>query len=172
MTPTFILTIIAAYFLVLILISYLTGKSDSNEAFFLGNKQSPWYVVSFGMIGATLSGVTFISIPGWVGSELNQFSYMQAVFGYLIGYFIVAYVLMPVYYRMNLTSIYEYLEDRFGRWSYKTGATFFLASRLIGASVRLLLVANVLQYVLFDSWGIPFWITVVISVLLIGYDFI
>ena len=119
------------------------------------------------MIGASLSGVTFISIPGWVGSELNQFSYMQAVFGYLIGYFIVAYVLMPVYYRMNLTSIYEYLEDRFGRWSYKTGATFFLASRLIGASVRLLLVANVLQYVLFDSWGIPFWITVVISVLLI-----
>jgi len=167
MTPLFVASIIAIYFIVLLLISFLTSRNSDNNSFFVGERKSPWYIVAFGMIGASLSGVTFISIPGWVGSELNQFSYMQAVFGYLIGYFIVAYVLMPVYYRMNLTSIYEYLEDRFGRWSYKTGATFFLASRLIGASVRLLLVANVLQYVLFDSWGIPFWITVVISVLLI-----
>lgn len=119
------------------------------------------------MIGASLSGVTFISIPGWVGSETNQFSYMQAVFGYLFGYFIVAYVLLPIYYSMNLTSIYEYLKERFGNWTYKTGAAFFLLSRIIGASVRLLLVANILQSILFDNWGIPFEITVIISVLLI-----
>ncbi|MFT6500782.1 MAG: Na+/proline symporter [Crocinitomicaceae bacterium] len=119
------------------------------------------------MIGASLSGVTFISVPGWVGDAGNQFSYMQAVFGYLFGYFIVAYVLLPIYYRLNLTSIYEYLRERFGFWSYKTGASFFMFSRILGASVRLLLVANVLQSVLFEEWGVPFEFTVVISVLLI-----
>ena len=119
------------------------------------------------MIGASLSGVTFISVPGWVGDVANQFSYMQAVFGYLVGYFIVALVLLPLYYRLNLTSIYEYLDSRFGFWSYKTGAVFFLVSRIIGASFRLLLVANVLQDILFDNWGIPFPVTVIISVLLI-----
>jgi len=119
------------------------------------------------MIGASLSGVTFLSVPGWVGNEANQFSYMQAVFGYLIGYFVVAYVLLPLYYRLNLISIYQYLEKRFGFWSYKTGASFFLISRIIGASVRLLLVANVFQLILFDNWGIPFEATVAISVLLI-----
>ncbi len=167
MTPILIVTVLVIYFAVLIAISYFTSKKANNESFFLGERKSPWYIVSFGMIGASLSGVTFISIPGWVGNESNQFSYMQAVLGYLVGYFIVAYVLIPLYYRLNVTSIYEYLKQRFGYWSYKTGAAFFLVSRIIGASVRLLLVANVLQSILFKSWGIPFEFTVVISVVLI-----
>lgn len=167
MSSTLIVTVLVAYFLVLIGISYLTSRRATNETFFLGERKSPWYLVSFGMIGASLSGVTFISIPGWVGNASNQFSYMQAVFGYLVGYFIVAFVLLPLFYRMNVTSIYEYLKDRFGVKSYKTGALFFLISRIIGASVRLLLVADVLQSVLFDQWGVPFEVTVVISVLLI-----
>lgn len=162
-----IITVIVAYFAVLMGISYMTSRKATNESFFLGERKSPWYIVSFGMIGASLSGVTFISVPGWVGSETNQFSYMQAVFGYLIGYFIVAYVLLPLYYKLNLTSIYEYLGERFGFWSYKTGAAFFLVSRVLGASFRLLLVANVLQSILFEDWGIPFPVTVIISVLLI-----
>ncbi|NRA11382.1 MAG: sodium:solute symporter [Crocinitomicaceae bacterium] len=167
MTQTLIISVIAIYFLVLIAISFLTSRKADNSSFFLGERKSPWYIVSFGMIGASLSGVTFISVPGWVGDAGNQFSYMQAVLGYLVGYFVVAYVLLPIYYRMNLTSIYEYLNDRFGFWSYKTGATFFLVSRILGASFRLLLVANVLQSILFDDWGIPFPVTVIISVLLI-----
>jgi len=167
MSNTLIVSVLVIYFVVLIAISYLTSRKADNDSFFRGERKSPWYIVSFGMIGASLSGVTFISIPGWVGNETNQFSYMQAVLGYLVGYFIVAYVLLPLYYRLNLTSIYEYLKLRFGFWSYKTGASFFLLSRIIGASVRLLLVANVLQSILFDEWGIPFEFTVVISVLLI-----
>lgn len=167
MSSTLIVTVLVVYFLVLIGISYFTSRKADNSSFFLGERKSPWYIVSFGMIGASLSGVTFISIPGWVGNESNQFSYMQAVLGYLIGYFIVAYVLLPIYYKLNLTSIYEYLKQRFGFWSYKTGASFFLLSRIIGASVRLLLVANVLQDILFDDWGIRFEFTVVISVILI-----
>ena len=162
-----IVSFIIGYFLVLIGISYFTGKSDDNEAFFKGNNSSPWYIVAFGMIGASLSGVTFISVPGWVGNEANQFSYMQAVLGYFVGYIIVAYVLLPIYYKLNLVSIYEYLKQRFGFWSYKTGAGFFFLSRVLGASVRLLLVSNVLQKILFDDWGIPFEATVVISILLI-----
>lgn len=165
MTPTFILSIIVAYFLVLIVISFLTGKSDSNEAFFLGNKQSPWYVVAFGMIGASLSGVTFISVPGWV--ENSQFGYMQMVLGMMCGYFVIANVLMPLYYRLNLTSIYGYLDQRFGAVSYRTGSFFFLLSRTIGASFRLYLVANVLQLAIFDAWNVPFWLTVTLTILLI-----
>jgi len=165
MTPTFILSIIAAYFFVLILISYFTGKSDSNEAFFLGNKQSPWYVVAFGMIGATLSGVTFISVPGWVGD--SQFSYLQMVLGMTAGYVVIANILMPLYYKLNLTSIYGYLEQRFGSASYRTGSFFFLLSRTIGASFRLYLVANVLQLAIFDAWNVPFWLTVSLTILLI-----
>jgi len=165
MTPIFILSIIAAYFLLLMLISYLTGKSDSNEAFFLGNKQSPWYVVSFGMIGATLSGVTFISVPGWVGD--SQFSYLQMVFGMTAGYVVIANILMPLYYKLNLTSIYAYLDQRFGLVSYLTGSFFFLLSRTIGASFRLYLVANVLQLAIFDAWNVPFWLTVSLTILLI-----
>ena len=165
MTPTFILSIISAYFLVLILISYLSGKSDSNEAFFLGNKQSPWYVVAFGMIGATLSGVTFISVPGWVGD--SQFSYLQMVLGMTAGYVVIANILLPLYYKLNLTSIYSYLEQRFGSVTYRTGSFFFLISRTIGASFRLYLVANVLQLAIFDAWNVPFWLTVSLTILLI-----
>ena len=130
MAAWLIASFIIGYFVVLIGISYFTGKSDDNEAFFKGNNSSPWYIVAFGMIGASLSGVTFISVPGWVGNEANQFSYMQAVLGYFVGYIIVAYVLLPIYYKLNLTSIYEYLKQRFGFWSYKTGAGFFYSPNL------------------------------------------
>ncbi len=165
MQPYQILILIAVYFAVLVGISYLTSKGADNNTFFKANKQSPWYVVAFGMIGASLSGVTFISVPGWV--ESSQFSYMQVVFGYLVGYFIIAYILMPIYYRLNVTSIYQYLEQRFGVVSYKTGAFFFFISRILGASFRLFLVAIVLQYFVFDSLGIPFEATVILSILLI-----
>jgi SSS family transporter len=165
MNPIQIILLIAAYFGLLILISYFTGKKSGNDAFFKGNRQSPWYVVAFGMIGASLSGVTFISVPGWI--EASQFSYMQVVLGYIVGYLVIGLVLLPLYYRLNLTSIYTYLETRFGNYSYKTGASFFLISRVIGASFRLYLVANVLQIILFDELGIAFWQTVTITVLLI-----
>ncbi|HBI39922.1 MAG TPA: sodium:solute symporter [Tenacibaculum sp.] len=160
-----IILLILGYFGVLIGISFFTGKSANNSTFFKANNSSPWYLVAFGMIGASLSGVTFISVPGWV--EGQQMSYMQMVFGYVIGYKVIGLVLLPLYYRLNLTSIYTYLEDRFGTFSYKTGASFFLLSRVIGASFRLFLVANVLQLILFDIYGIPFWITVIITILLI-----
>ncbi len=160
-----IILLIAAYFGVLILISYLTSKEDSNDTFFKAKRQSPWYIVAFGMIGASLSGVTFISVPGWV--ESSQFSYMQVVFGYLAGYFVIAYVLLPIYYKLNVTSIYQYLENRFGLVSYKTGAFFFFISRILGASFRLYLVAIVLQKFVFDAYGFPFWGTVTISIILI-----
>ena len=160
-----IIITIAAYFLLLFIISHFTSKKADNATFFLGNRKSPWYVVAFGMVGASLSGVTFISVPGWVGT--SQFSYMQMVFGYLVGYLVVANILMPLYYRLKLTSIYTYLESRFGIVSYKTGASFFLLSRIIGASFRLFLVANVLQITVFNEWNIPFSVTVVITILFI-----
>ncbi len=165
MNATQIILLILSYFGVLILISYFTGKTSGNDAFFKGNKQSPWFVVAFGMIGASLSGVTFISVPGWI--EASQFSYMQVVLGYIVGYLVIGTVLLPLYYKLNLTSIYTYLEERFGNYSYKTGASFFLISRVVGASFRLFLVANVLQVILFDDIGIAFWQTVIITVLLI-----
>ncbi len=165
MSPYLVLTVVLAYFAVLIAISRITGRDQGNAAFFLGNRQSPWYIVAFGMIGATLSGVTFISIPGWVGE--SSFSYMQMVLGYLVGYFIIANVLMPLYYRLNLTSIYTYLEDRFGFYSYKTGALFFILSRLVGVSLRVYLMAGVLQVTVFDAWGVPFFVSVAVTVILI-----
>ncbi|NQV52490.1 MAG: sodium:solute symporter [Flavobacteriales bacterium] len=165
MSPSIAIGIIAAYFLALIIISFLTGKDDSNAAFFVGKKESPWYVVAFGMIGASLSGVTFISVPGWVAT--SQFSYMQMVLGYLAGYAVVATVLLPLYYRLNLTSIYGYLEQRFGFWSYKTGAFYFLLSRVIGASFRLYLVAIALHIAVFEPLDLPFWAAVLVAVLLI-----
>ncbi|MFC0605239.1 sodium:solute symporter [Winogradskyella pulchriflava] len=165
MSPFSILLLILAYFSVLILISYFTGKEDSNAAFFKANKTAPWYLVAFGMIGASLSGVTFISVPGAV--EAKQFGYLQVVFGYFFGYLIIAYVLLPLYYRLNLTSIYTYLRDRFGNVSYKTGSFAFLISRTVGASFRLFLVAKVLQLLVFDLFDIPFAITVVITIALI-----
>ena len=165
MTATQILLLIGAYFLVLILISYFTGKNDSNADFFKAGKQSPWYIVAFGMVGASLSGVTFISVPGWVGD--SQLTYMQVVLGYLFGYFVVAFLLLPLYYKLNLTSIYEYLLDRFGKVSHRTGAFFFFVSRVLGAAFRLYLVAIVLQQFVFDDLGVRFEFTVVISILLI-----
>ncbi len=165
MQPTYILLLIAAYFVALILISYFTGKNANNDAFFKANRQSPWYIVAFGMIGASLSGITFISVPGWV--EASQFSYMQVVLGYILGYLVIGTVLLPLYYKMNLTSIYTYLENRFGTYSYKTGASFFILSRVVGSSFRLFLMANVLQIILFDALGIPFWATVMMTITLI-----
>ena len=165
MTTTQIMLLIAAYFVVLILISYFTGKEDSNEAFFKANKSAPWYLVAFGMIGASLSGVTFISVPGAV--EAKQFGYLQVVFGYFFGYLVIAYVLLPIYYKLNLTSIYTYLRDRFGNVSYKTGSVAFLISRVVGASFRLFLVAKVLQLLIFDQYHIPFTVTVIITIALI-----
>ncbi|SDR78005.1 Na+/proline symporter [Polaribacter sp. KT25b] len=165
MQPIHIILLIVAYFSVLILISFITGKSANNKTFFKANNSSPWYLVAFGMIGASLSGVTFISVPGWV--EAQSMSYMQMVLGYVVGYAVIGLVLLPLYYRLNLTSIYSYLQDRFGNYSYKTGASFFLLSRVIGSAFRLFLVANVLQLLLFDEYGIPFWATVTITILLI-----
>jgi Na+/proline symporter len=165
MSSGLIFIIIASYFALLILISFFTGKSNDNDTFFKGNKQSPWYLVAFGMIGASLSGVTFISIPGSVGNDMM--SYMQIVLGYFIGYLIIAFVLLPLYYRLNLTSIYGYLQQRFGNYSYRTGAFYFLISRIAGSSIRLLLVANVLYEFVFKEWGVNFEITVIISILLI-----
>ncbi|QXP64901.1 sodium:solute symporter [Polaribacter sp. HaHaR_3_91] len=165
MQPLYILLLIVAYFTVLIGISYLTGKSADNKTFFKADNASPWYLVAFGMIGASLSGVTFISVPGWV--ETDSMSYFQMVLGYVVGYAIIGLVLLPLYYKLNLTSIYTYLQDRFGNYSYKTGASFFLLSRIVGAAFRLFLVANVLQAILFDAYGVPFWVTVSITILLI-----
>ena len=165
MESSLILFVIASYFIGLFIISYFTKGDGDNSTFFSANKESPWYLVAFGMVGASLSGITFISVPGDIGEM--QFTYFQVVLGYLVGYFIVAIVLLPIYYKLNLTSIYEYLNDRFGKISHKTGAFFFFISRILGASFRLYLVAIVLQQFVFDSLGIPFEITVIISILLI-----
>lgn len=165
MTSSHILLLIGAYFLLLLLISYFTGKNDSNEDFFKASRSSPWYLVAFGMIGASLSGVTFISVPGWV--ESSSFSYMQVVLGYLAGYLVIALVLLPIYYRLGVTSIYEYLDQRFGWNSYRVGSLSFFVSRVLGAAFRLFLVAIVLQQFVFEAWGVPFEVTVVLSITLI-----
>ncbi|MCH1548081.1 MAG: sodium:solute symporter [Flavobacteriaceae bacterium] len=157
--------VIALYFIVLLIISKITGKKDNNSDFFKAGKKAPWYLVAFGMVGASLSGVTFISVPGWI--EGSQFSYFQVVLGYFAGYIIVSRVLLPVYYKLNVTSIYEYLDSRFGTIAHKTGAIYFFISRLLGASFRLFLVAIVLQQFLFEKLGIPYFITVIISIALI-----
>jgi len=165
LTPTLIFISFLAYTILLFAVTWITTRKANNESFFIGNKASPWFVVAYGMIGASLSGVTFMSVPGWVGA--TQFSYLLVVAGYMIGYTVIATVLMPMYYRLNLTSIYSYLEQRFGFWSYKTGAFFFLLSRTIGASFRMFLVVNVLQVFVFDAWNIPFIVTVSIFIALI-----
>jgi Na+/proline symporter len=164
-SPLFIFCLIIGYFFVLVSVSYFFVKEDSNEVFFKANRNSPWYLVAFGMVGASLSGVTFISVPGWI--ESSKFHYFQVVLGYLAGYFIVAYLLLPLYYKNNVTSIYEYLSLRLGRRSHYAGAFFFFVSRVLGASFRLFLVAIVLQQFIFDAWNIPFEITVIISILFI-----
>lgn len=160
-----VLIIVLFYFLTLLLISFLTSRGANNKSFFIGNKKSPWFIVAFGMIGASLSGVTFISVPGWVGD--SSFYYMQMVIGYFFGYLVIAYVLIPIYYKMNLTSIYTYLDNRFDIYAYKTGSLLFLTSRVIGASFRLFLVANVLHFSIFSNWNIPFWVTVVATIVFI-----
>jgi Na+/proline symporter len=169
MQPLTILAIIVVYFGILILISRIVSKKDSsNDTFFKANKNSKWYLVAFGMIGTALSGVTFISVPGEVGSPNGeQFKYFQFILGNAIGFIIIAKVLLPLYYRMNLTSIYGYIEERLGLYSYKTAATIFLISRTIGSAFRLYLVVIVLQRYVFDALGVPFWATILISLLLI-----
>ena len=169
-SPGLILSIIAVYFGLLLFVAHWTTKDgDDNKSFFTANRNSPWILVAIGMIGASLSGVTFISIPGLVGQQgANMgFSYMQMVFGYLVGYFLIATVLMPIYYKYNLTTIYGYLEKRLGFYSYKTGSAFFLLSRLIGASFRLYLVAIVLDRFVLGPMGIPFALTVLLTIILI-----
>lgn len=165
MNSYIILFIIAAYFAVLLLIAWITGRNNSNEAFFLGNRKSPWYIVSIGMVGTSLSGVTFVSVPGMVRSI--DMTYMQTVLGFFVGYIIIAKVLLPLYYKLRLTSIYSYLDDRIGRRGYKTGASFFLLSKIVGAAARLYLVVLILQTYVFSAWDIPFAVTVVISIFLV-----
>lgn len=174
MSPVVLLSFIIGYFLVLIFISYLTSrKSTDNATFFIANRSSKWYLVAFGMIGTALSGVTFISVPGEVGNLAgSQFRYFQFVLGNAVGYFLVAYILLPLYYKMHLISIYEVIERTLGKVSHKTAAAIFLVSRVIGSSFRLYLVAIVLQKFIFDEMGVPFWLTIVICLLLIwGYTF-
>ncbi len=165
MSPLLVLSILIVYFSALISISYFTSKGADSNTFFTGNRQSPWYLVAFGMIGSSLSGVTFVSVPGNVGKI--GFAYFQVVLGYLLGYWVIIGILMPLYYRLNVISIYTYLEQRFDVWAYKTGAFFFLVSRTIGSSLRLFLAATVLQLFLFDAWGVPFFVTVATTIALI-----
>jgi len=165
MNPILILIIIASYFGLLLLISYFTSKNRSDDSFFTGDRKSPWQLVSFGMVGAALSGVTFVSIPGMVSN--NYFYYLQFVLGNVVGYIFITYVLIPIYYKLKLVSIYTYLESRFGIKTYKTGSLFFLVSQSFGAALRLLLAAKILQYAVFDYFNIPFFITVIIILVLI-----
>jgi SSS family transporter len=165
MTPTLVAIILVGYFLALIVIAYLTSRKANTDTFFTGNRQSPWYLVAFGMIGTSLSGVTFISVPGKVASE--GMGYFQIVLGYILGYLVIAKVLMPLYYKLNVTSIYEYLSQRFGIVSYKTGAAFFVLSRTLGSAVRMYLATVVLQLFLFDQLGVPYWVVAFTTVGLI-----
>jgi len=165
MSPLIVLTVISGYFAVLFLISKITSRKVDTETYFTGNRQSPWYVVAFGMIGASLSGITFISVPGEVGN--SHFYYFQLVLGYLVGYLIIANILLPLYYRLKLISIYSYLGTRFGKYSQKTGSLFFLISQSIGASLRLFVVSGVLHIAFFQNYNIPFFVTVATTILLI-----
>jgi Na+/proline symporter len=165
MTPTFSLVLIGIYFSILFVVSYITGRKADEQSFFRANRSVPWMVVAYGMIGASISGVTFISVPGWVGTQ--QFAYMVMVVGYLLGYLVIAFVLMPLYYRLNLTSIYKYLEQRFGHWSYKTGAAYFLLSRLLGSAIRLFLVVLVLHDFVLKELHVPFAVSVALAIAMI-----
>lgn len=165
MSPIAILITIAAYFVILFTISYIAGRKADNEGFFVGNRKSTWYVVAFAMIGSSISGVTFVSVPGMVAA--SGFSYLQMVLGFVAGQIIIAFVLIPLFYRMNLVSIYEYLENRFGISSYKTGAWFFFISKMLGAAVRLFLVCLTLQLLVFEPFHLPFILNVIITVALV-----
>ncbi len=165
MEPKYILFCFIAYTIMLFFVTWLTSRKANNDSYYVGNKSSRWYIVAYGMIGASLSGVTFMSVPGLVGTQ--QFTYLGIVAGFLVGYTVIATILLPLYYRLNLTSIYAYLNQRFGFWSYKTGAFYFLLSRIVGASFRMFLVVNVLQVFVFDHWGIPFGLVVAVFITLI-----
>ena len=171
MSPILLFSFVLAYFGILLAVAWYTGKNSNNESFFIGNKNSNWMLVAFGMIGTSLSGVTFVSVPGGVGDFGGQgfkgFAYMQVAIGYLIGYAVIAFVLLPLYYRLNLTSIYNYLLQRFGRTAYKTGALFFIISRTLGATARLYLVINVIQFFILDKMGVPFVVTAAIILIMI-----
>ena len=165
MSPTLLFSFVLAYFALLLGVAWYTSRNSTNETFFIGNRNSNWMLVAFGMIGTSLSGVTFVSVPGKVG--IAAFSYFQVVIGYIIGYIVVAFVLLPLYYKMNLTSIYNYLLKRFGFYAYKTGALFFIISRTLGATARLYLVINVLQIFILDTMGVPFFVTAFVILLMI-----
>ncbi|HSI77369.1 MAG TPA: sodium:solute symporter [Lunatimonas sp.] len=165
MSPTLVFGVISGYFLLLILISYLTSRKSDSLTFYTGNRQSPWFLVAFGMVGASLSGVTFISVPGEVGN--TNWSYLQFVMGNMVGYAVIALILIPLFYKLNLISIYEYLRSRFGKKTYLSGATIFLISQTIGASFRLFLAATVLQIAFFESFGVPFYASVFVTMTLI-----
>jgi len=165
MTPVLLFSFVIGYFLLLMVVAWYTSRNANNDSFFIGNRNSNWMLVAFGMIGTSLSGVTFVSVPGGVGKE--SFAYFQVVIGYLIGYIVIAFVLLPLYYRLNLTSIYNYLSKRLGVRSYKTGASFFILSRTLGATARLYLVVKILQDAILSSFGIPFWATTLIILVMI-----
>ncbi len=165
MSPILLFSFVIGYFILLIVVAWYTSRNSNNDSFFIGNRNSNWMLVAFGMIGTSLSGVTFVSVPGGVGKD--SFAYFQVVIGYLIGYVVIAYVLLPLYYRLNLTSIYNYLSKRLGVNSYKTGASFFILSRTLGATARLYLVVKILQDAILSSFGVPFWVTTLIILLMI-----
>ncbi|MBL7764788.1 MAG: sodium:solute symporter [Chitinophagaceae bacterium] len=165
MSSGLLLSFVLAYFAILLLVAYFTSRKSDNESFFIGNRNSNWMLVAFGMIGTSLSGVTFVSVPGTVGA--GGFQYFQVVIGYFLGYLAVAYILLPLYYRLQLTSIYSYLQSRIGMTAYKTGAMFFIISRTLGATARLYLVVNILQIFILNHMGIPFWLTAFVILLLI-----
>jgi SSS family transporter len=165
MSPVLLFSFVFGYFLLLLAVAWYTSKNSNNDSFFIGNRSSNWMLVAFGMIGTSLSGVTFVSVPGTVGAA--GFQYFQVVLGYFLGYLVIAYVLLPLYYKMNLTSIYNYLEHRFGKMSYKTGASYFILSRTLGATARMYLVVNILQIFILNSMGVPFWVTALIILILI-----
>ncbi len=165
MSYTLILLIIALYFMMLFSVSWITSRKSDNKAFFVGDRKSPWYVVAIAMVGTSISGVTFISVPGWVTA--TQFSYMQMVLGFVAGYFVIAFLLLPLYYKLNLLSIYGYLDKRFGGYSYRTGSFFFLISKMLGAGVRMYLTAIVLQLVLFNQMGISFALNIVVTMIVV-----
>ncbi|MDD2791728.1 MAG: sodium:solute symporter [Sediminibacterium sp.] len=170
MSPVLLFSVVIVYFLILLAVAWYTGKNSDNHSFFIGNKNSNWMLVAFGMVGTSLSGVTFVSVPGAVAKE--SFAYLQIAIGYLIGYLMIAYVLLPLYYRLNLTSIYNYLSKRLGYRSYKTGSSFFILSRVLGATARLYLVVNILQEAILNSFNIPFWATtLIILVMILLYTF-
>jgi len=170
MSPLLLFSFVIGYFLILLVVAWYTGRNSDNHSFFIGNKNSNWMLVAFGMVGTSLSGVTFVSVPGAVAKE--SFAYLQITIGYLFGYLMIAYVLLPLYYKLNLTSIYNYLSSRMGFKSYKTGSSFFILSRTLGATARLYLVVNILQEAILNSFNVPFWATtLIILVMILLYTF-